>query len=109
MGNVKSLANKMEELAAFRRTPREYEKAELCVSLRHGCRNILWTITLLFKVFRLYGLTEITIGVVKREEGDCNVCNGHITVKECICRPDIEPYVSVLIIRHKRSHAVSVE
>lgn len=92
MGNVRSLVNKMDELGVLTRTQREYR--ELCVSLRHGCRNIFHTPIPPSLAFRLYGLTGTAGRVVRRRKEALFIknkwCNpGHVTVKERFCSPDI--------------------
>ncbi|KAI4873044.1 hypothetical protein NFI96_028699 [Prochilodus magdalenae] len=95
MGNVRSLANKTDELSALIRTQREYRECSiLCFTESWLNQNVPDS------HLHLNGFTTVRADRVyhqtgKKRGGGLAVfdrwCNpGHITVKEVICQPDIE-------------------
>ncbi|KAI4874712.1 hypothetical protein NFI96_009725 [Prochilodus magdalenae] len=97
MGNVRSLANKTDELSALIRTQREYRECSiLCFTESWLNQNVPDSHV------HLNGFTTVRADRVyhqtgKKRGGGLAVfvndrwCNpGHITVKEVICQPDIE-------------------
>ncbi|KAI2649597.1 RNA-directed DNA polymerase from mobile element jockey [Labeo rohita] len=97
MGNVRSLANKMDELTALSQSQREYRECSvMCFTetwLHQDIPDDYATVT----GFHMVRADRDCVGSGKRKGGGLAVlvnnrwCNpAHITVKECICNPDVE-------------------
>ncbi len=97
MGNVRSLANKMEELTALARSQTEYRECSLMCFTETWLHQDIPDDNVSIDGFQTVRAGRDSTGSGKRKGGGLAVlvnnkwCNpAHITIKERVCSPDIE-------------------